>query len=127
MRLPSDSVLQEIRRRTARGAARLLRLGALGGGADDDWSIDVELLLAPTEALGGGVPDVRAELLAEIATDIVTMLHSSRAAVRAAALPTSDGHVSGEQRAVLQALHDEAGVTLHVDSAADGAAWRAAG
>ena len=64
VRLPSDEVLQEIRRKTARGAAWLLRLGALGGGAGDSWSIDVELLLAPTEALGGGVPDVRAELLA---------------------------------------------------------------
>ena len=127
VRLPSEEVLQEIRRKTARGAARLLRLGALGGGEGDSWSIDVELLLAPTEALGGGVPDVRAELLADIATDIVTMLHSTRAAVRAAVLPTSDGRASGEQRAVLQALHDEAGVTLHVDGAAVGTAGGAAG
>ena len=42
VRLPSDEVLQEIRRKTARGAAWLLRLGALGGGAGDSWSIDVE-------------------------------------------------------------------------------------
>ena len=45
-------------------------------------------------AQGVGAPrddGVRAELLAEIATDIVTMLHSSRAAVRAAVLRRSDG------------------------------------
>jgi len=44
------------------------------------------MLLAPIEAGGGGMPDVRAELLAEIAVDTVTMLHSSRAAVRETAL-----------------------------------------
>ena len=98
--------------------ARLLRLGAVGGKRNDASSaVDVEMLLAPVEAnkqaRGGGVPDVRADLLAEIAVDIKTMLHSSRAAVRAVVEPTS-----AEQKAILKALYDEAGVTLHTGSAA---------
>ena len=92
VRLPPSDMLQDIRRRTAQGAARLLRLGSLGKKGGEGSSIDVEMLLAPIEAGGGGMPDVRAELLAEIAVDTVTMLHSPRAAVREAALPTGEGH-----------------------------------
>ena len=75
------------------------------------------MLLAPVEAMGGGVPDVRADLLAEIAVDIVTMLHSSRAAVRAA-VRAAAAPTSGEQRAVRAALYGDAGVTLHVPNTA---------
>ena len=98
--MPPDDTLQDIRNRTAQGMARLLRLGAVGGKRGDASSaVDVEMLLAPVEAMGGGVPDICADLLAEIAVDIVTMLHSSRAAVRAAVEPTS-----AEQKAILKAL-----------------------
>ena len=38
---------------------------------------DVDLLLAPIEAMGGGVPDVRAHLAAETAVDVLA-LHAGR-------------------------------------------------
>ena len=77
--------------------AGMLRLGSLGGkgggggkggdGKDDDEtrgpSADVDVLLAPEEAMGGEVLDIRAEVLAEVAVNMVAMLHSISAITRA--------------------------------------------
>ena len=114
VRLPPNDTLhvQDIRRRTAQGVGRLLKLSSLGSKSGEGSSIDVEMLLAPIEAGGGGMPDVRAELLAEIAVDTITMLHSPRAAVREAALPTGEG-----RREMLATLHAETGFTMHVHRA----------
>ena len=96
-------------RRRGQGAVRLLKLGSLGCKSGEGSQIDVEMLLAPFEAGGGGMPDVRTELLAEIAVDTITMLHSPRAVVREAALLTGEG-----RREILAALHAETGFTMHV-------------
>eukprot|EP00964_Phaeocystis_antarctica_P082704 scaffold51922_cov32-Phaeocystis_antarctica.AAC.1 len=91
IRRPPESDLEEVRHRCARGLEAILHLGALGGGGlragDQDYVVaaDVELLLAPVEAMGGGVPDLRGELAAETAVDLLTMLASRAPAGRAAA------------------------------------------
>ena len=109
VRLPPNDTLPDLRRSTAQGAERLLKLGSLGCKSGEGSQIDVEMLLAPFEAGGGGMPDVRTELLAEIAVDTITMLHSPRAVVREAALLTGE-----RRREILAALHAETGFTMHV-------------
>ena len=111
--MPPEEVLENIRWRTAQGLARLLRLGSLGGYGTQEAAADAAMLLSPEEALGGGVPDVRADLLAEVAVDVLALLHSPSPAGRAAVASPATEAASGEMAATLELLRKEAGLTLH--------------
>ena len=50
VRMPPAEMLEEIRRRTAQELARVLRLGAVGGGTDSERAaVDVSMLLSPLD------------------------------------------------------------------------------
>ena len=116
IRRPPESELEEIRQRCVKGLEALLHLGALGGGGrrtdaqECTAAADVEMLLAPVEAMGGGVPDVRASLLGETAVDLLTMLASRAPAGRAAAAAAFG---SNELKATHLWLRQEGGLKLH--------------
>ena len=113
IRPPPEATLESLRRRTAQGLTRALQLGSIAK-SKDAAPIDAEMLLTPTEAIGGGVPDIRAELLGEIAVDVLAMLESTSALTRAAATPTEEQAKDGTGPGrVVQLLRSEAGVRLH--------------
>ena len=94
IRRPPDKMIEEVRSRCAKRLQTIIQLGAIGGdttsgnsarGTTVCPSADVDMLLAPCEAMGGGLADIRGALLAETAVDLLAMLASKAEAANTAA------------------------------------------